>query len=108
MHGEPVLRVAVSLPRGVSERLVNIFSLKIGVGGQRISFADRPAARSPTTVATVTRMPRMHAFPPMTSGLSVIRGNSALFILLPIIALIACSVGESVTNQTTRGVRCRD
>ena len=35
----------------------------------------RPAASSPTTVPTVTRRPRMHAFAPMTAGSMAILSN---------------------------------
>ena len=59
-------------PRGVGQGLGDVLGLKVGVS-LRISFRVRPAAMSPTTVPTVTRMPRMHGFPPITRGSRVIR-----------------------------------
>lgn len=40
---------------------------------RRISSRVRSAATSPTTVPTVTRMPRMQGFPPITAGSRVMR-----------------------------------
>src|SRR3972149_1282394 len=41
----------------------------------RMSAMECPDANSPTTVPTVTRKPRIHGFPPITSGSRVIRVN---------------------------------
>src|SRR5205085_11797919 len=40
---------------------------------RRISSCVWPEARSPTTVPTVTRIPRMHGLPPIIAGSAVIR-----------------------------------
>ena len=41
----------------------------------RMSVMEWPDANSPTTVPTVTRKPRIHGFPPITSGSKVMRVN---------------------------------
>lgn len=48
-----------------------------------MSVGDVPSARRPTTVPTVTRIPLIHAFPPMTAGSKVIRGNVSMLPFHP-------------------------
>ena len=58
-----------------------------------------PAATSPTTVPTVTRIPRMHGFPPITAGSRVMRvscgvwGPALLFLLSTVLCLQTINVG---------------
>jgi len=42
----------------------------------KMSADDRPAATSPTSVATVTLMPRIHGLPPMICGSRVMRSSA--------------------------------
>jgi hypothetical protein len=55
-----------------------------------------PEAISPTIVPTVTRKPRMQGFPPMTSGLNVIRASSFTGMLLS-------GIDRSPITQIRRG-----
>ena len=49
---------------------VSQFQIRIGFEGYRRAW---PAATKPTIVPTVTRMPRMQGFPPITVGSKVTR-----------------------------------
>ena len=62
-------------PRRVSKRLPNIFFLQVRISGQNISVSVA-GGNEPTIVPTVTRMPRRHGLPPITSGFRVIRSRS--------------------------------
>jgi hypothetical protein len=58
-------------PGRVSQGLVDVF-LQLRVGFEDPS-RERPAARRPITMLTVTRRPRMQALPPITAGSRVMR-----------------------------------
>ena len=57
-------------PRGVG--FGDIVGVKVGILAENVSRV-LPAATTPTTVPTVTRMPRMHGFPPIYAGVTVMR-----------------------------------
>ena len=48
----------------------------------RISSMLCPEPTSPTTTPTVTRIPRMHGFPPITAGFRVMRSKSSIGSLM--------------------------
>ena len=64
-------------PSRVGQRLRDILSLQVGILAENF-FPRLPGGDEPTTVPTVTRMPRMQGFPPITAGSRVTRVNSGM------------------------------
>jgi hypothetical protein len=69
----------LSQTRSECESFENIRLFDIREAGQQL-FDGAAAAIAPTIMPTVTRLPRMHSLPPMTSGSIVMRSNCSTSI----------------------------